>query len=1147
MAVGKTRVRGITIKLDADASNLAKALGKVSSEINNTQRDLKDVQNLLKLDPRNVELLRQKQQLLNDEIKETDTRLHQARTALDLLAKEPATEDVTRQMDALKRQIIADEDQLKSLQDELKSFGSIGKQQILAVIEQVKELGTKVHDAGEKISGIGRNMSRYLTKPILGVGKEAIEMSSNFEQAMAQVESVTAGASSYDIEQLGEMALDLSSKTKFSATEAAEGLYYMGLAGWNATEQMQALPNVLNLAAAGDMDLGIASDIVTDYITAFGLEAQDATRLVDVMASTMTNSNTTVEQMGEAFKYAAPVAGALGYSVEDVSLALGIMANNGVKGTQAGTSLRSLFSRLAKPTKEVQGALDKLGISIEDANGEILPFRKVMDQLRTSFGKSKMPAEELTKAIQETEQAFEDGELTEEEYEEALLKVAESAYGVEGAEKAKNAAIIGGLRGMSGLLAITNATAQDFEGLAYSINNASGAAENVASVMMDTLQGRTEILKHNVEALAISFGEILLPVAEKVVAWGGKIIDALKSLDDGTKETIVQIGLLVAAAGPALLIIGKIVSAIGLLMAHPVAAAIGIVVAGLGLLVASLITTKDEITPLNEKELELQDTALKLRDAYKELHEEQTNENIAIRDSFDEYETLYARLRDITDETGKVKEGYEEEAQFIVGTLNEALDLNIQYKDGQIEQYKKIQREIEKTLKLKEAEALLSANEAEYAQAKKDEAAALAKYSEAVNEQKKREKELSDALKKKEEIERKIKDVEGKLEVARKEAIASGREWSGQMATLTGELTGLQTELNNEEATIRSAQAAHAENAETVKQLGIAYAENQSTIRNYNDLSKVVTTGVGDIDQAMQNMTYNLVRSEEANEEVLNEQYEYYLKTFNDIYTAAQESGSLITDEAVRNAAEMLIKSKEELDRGGVKWKRSGWELAQEFLDNYNERMNRVYPVTKEAMDTTLSGIGSYESRFGREGQKAMATYDQGLRTGAVNAHNSALTIGENIANGVASGISSKTWIVENASTAMARKAVNAANHAIRAHSPSKLMEKTTGRWFTEGFAIGIEKNGYMAESAAYDVAMKSAHALEEAAITARNMGLSSRGVGYGNAISTTNTTNLGGVTITVNAAPGQSEEQISDMVSDRINRQINQLRAAYA
>ncbi len=280
---------------------------------------------------------------------------------------------------------------------------------------------------------------------------DAIKSYADFEKEMSAVKAIS-GATGAEFDMLTEKARQMGADTKFSATESAQAFEYMAMAGWKTDDMMNGIEGVMNLAAASGEDLGRVSDIVTDALTAFGLQASDSAHFADVLAAAATSSNTNVGMMGDTFKYVAPLAGALKYDVEDVATAIGVMANSGVKGTEAGTSLRSIFTRLAKPPKDAAKALDALGISIKNSDGTIKPFMRTMEEMRDKFST-----------------------LSDD-------------------QKVQYAASIAGQEAMSGLLAIMNASEGDFKKVANAIDHADGAAEKMAKTRMDNLAGDIELV-----------------------------------------------------------------------------------------------------------------------------------------------------------------------------------------------------------------------------------------------------------------------------------------------------------------------------------------------------------------------------------------------------------------------------------------------------------------------------------------------------------------------------------------------------------------------------------------------------------------------------------------------------------------------------
>lgn len=440
---------------------------------------------------------------------------------------------------------------LKSAKSDLQGFG-----------DSSKTAGDKMKSLGSGLTTIGSGLTKGVTAPLVGVGAASLKTAYDFEKQMARVKSIS-GATGDDFKRLEAKAKEMGATTVFTSKDAADALEYMGMAGWKTDDMISGLPGIMNLAAASGEELGSVSDIVTDALTGFGLTAKDTSRFVDVLAAASTNSNTNVGLMGETFKYAAPVAGAFGYSIEDTAVAIGLMANSGIKASQSGTALRTLMTNMANPTDKMISAMKTLGISLTNTDGSAKSFKEIMDDLRKGFGNLKMPQEEVKAKMEELNAALESGKITEDEYNKSMEQLAINAYGVSGAEKAKAAAMLAGKTGMSGLLAIVNASEQDYKKLTDAIYGSEGAAQKMADTQKDTLWGSFELLKSAISAVAQSIGERLIPYVRKLADWLTGLVDKFNKLSDEQKDFIVKIGLIVAAVGPALLIIGKFVTAIG--------------------------------------------------------------------------------------------------------------------------------------------------------------------------------------------------------------------------------------------------------------------------------------------------------------------------------------------------------------------------------------------------------------------------------------------------------------------------------------------------------------------------------------------------------------------------------------------------------
>lgn len=382
------------------------------------------------------------------------------------------------------------------------------------------KIGSNLQSAGKSITSAGKTLTTHVTVPIVGLGTAAVKTTSDFESAMSKVSAIS-GATGSDLDALNQKAQEMGAKTKFSATESAEAFTYMAMAGWKTEDMLQGIDGIMALAAADGLDLATTSDIVTDALTAFGLSADDSGHFADVLAAAASNANTNVSLLGESFKYAAPVAGALGYSAEDTAIALGLMANAGIKGSQGGTALRSSLSRLIKPTDNAAALMEQYGLSMTNADGSMKSLGEVMEMLRTKMG------------------------------------------GLSEAEQAQAAATLFGQEAMSGMLAVINASDSDYEKLTSAIYGADGAAQQMADTMLDNLSGQLTLLKSALEGLAIQFGEILMPYIKQFVQWLQNLVQKLQEMTPEQKEQIVKWAAFAAAIGPVLLAVGKLVTGIG--------------------------------------------------------------------------------------------------------------------------------------------------------------------------------------------------------------------------------------------------------------------------------------------------------------------------------------------------------------------------------------------------------------------------------------------------------------------------------------------------------------------------------------------------------------------------------------------------------
>lgn len=610
------RIKGITIELDGDTKGLDKALKDVNKESRDIQKELRDVDRLLRFNPKNTELIAQKQKLLGDQVQTTRKKLEQLKGSQEQVTKafeageisEKQYRDFQKEIAETESKLNHYENQLKQVDKTQRSFG-----------EKMAASGKTVKDFGESMTSLGKELSMKVTAPLVAIGGIASKIGMDFKAGLSEVQALS-GATGAELAELEDQARELGSTTKFSAQEVTEGFKYMSLAGWDVQQSLDGIDGVLNLAAASGEDLGRVSDILTDSISAFGDEAEDAGRYADVLAAASSNANTDVAGLGESFKMVAPVAGSLGYSLEDTATALGLMANSGIKGSQAGTALRSALTNLASPTEKMKKEMDNLGISIQDSNGEMKPLDALLGDLRESFS-----------GLSEEQQA----------------SAASSIFGKEA---------------MSGMLAIVNAGDSDFNKLSKAIENSDGVAEEMADTMQNNLSGKLTNLKSALEELAIKIFDALEPALTAIIGAVQKLVDWMNGLNKNTQLVVVAIGALAAAIGPLMLVFGPLLTAVGGLMTvlptiAPVLVGltgpIGIVAAGLGGLAAAFALTRTTADEAHESQLAESEANLEMAEKRQEATEK-------ITEQIDQTSELINKTKEQMDTTNELVDTFED-------------------------------------------------------------------------------------------------------------------------------------------------------------------------------------------------------------------------------------------------------------------------------------------------------------------------------------------------------------------------------------------------------------------------------------------------------------------------------------------------------
>mgnify|MGYP001303900017 CR=1 FL=1 len=524
-------IKGINVVIGAETTGLAKALSDVDKQAKSIQSELKQVERLLKMDPSNTELLAQKQRLLSDAIATTRERLERLRAVQEQVNEQFQRGEISEgQYRAFQREVVKTEQELQKLEKRLRDMEPAVK----SLGERMQEAGDRLTKVGDKLQQTGRNIAEPFAAAGAAIGAGlglAVKTAADFEAQMDRVGAI-AGATAEEMEALTATALELGASTSKSASEVAQGMELMAAMGFSALQVIDAMPGVIAAAEASGEDMALVAETMASALNAFGLEASEASRVADVLAQTANVSAAGIRDMQYAFKYAAPVAKTLGISLEELSAAIAIMANNGIRGEQAGTTLRAALLRLVDPPKEAAAMLKQLGVEVVDAQGRFRPFNEIIADL------------------------------------------AKATANMTNAQKDAALATIFGTEAMSGMLTVIEAGPDKLNELTKALENSAGASAEAAAKMKDNLQGALEELGGSIETAQIAIGSALSPAIRQIAEFIQTLVDAFNSLPEGAKQFIAfgtaitgAIMLLVAAFGGLLIIIGSVMSAIGTITA----------------------------------------------------------------------------------------------------------------------------------------------------------------------------------------------------------------------------------------------------------------------------------------------------------------------------------------------------------------------------------------------------------------------------------------------------------------------------------------------------------------------------------------------------------------------------------------------------
>ena len=542
----------------ANMQKQIQTLNKAQSDISAYQKQ----QQAVDATKKKLEVLQQQYDNIQKEIKETGS--YSSDLENKLLSKQQQIEKTNTSLEQQNQKLGEYGEKLRNAGVDTNNLTS-ESQRLESEMKDLKQRQEEAADSAENYGETGSEAMQAVAAAIAAAGvaaalkeiadayMECIRVAGDYEETLSTVEALS-GASAQEMTQLSTLAKQMGAETQFTAQESAEAMTYMGMAGWQASDMLSGLDGVMQLAAASGEDLAMVSDIVTDSLTALNLKASDSAHFSDVLAAAATSSNTNVSLMGETFKYAASMAGTLGYSAEDVAVAIGLMANSGIKGSMAGTALNSIFTRLSTNTKHSRDAIEALGVEFYNADGSARDFGAVMDELRVA-------TQNMTDA-----------------------------------QKTAFANTVAGTNAQKGFLTILNASEEDYKKLTNSINNCNGAASRMAAIKLDNMNGQLKLAQSAWEGVTIAVGEQFTPAMSGLYKVGAKVFSQMKEFIEQNPALVKAVTAFIAVIGiataglTAYAAIVKVVEALNLaaLFTGP-AGAIMLAVAGVAALTAAII------------------------------------------------------------------------------------------------------------------------------------------------------------------------------------------------------------------------------------------------------------------------------------------------------------------------------------------------------------------------------------------------------------------------------------------------------------------------------------------------------------------------------------------------------------------------------
>ncbi len=1122
---------GPKIGIEGEAE-FRKAIREVNASLKTMTTEMKAVTSAYDKNDNSAAKLSKQNEVLGRQVEAQRSKLMQLSSMLDKSKEKYGENDektqkwkqavnhATAELNNLERELQQNTTALKQAQDAGSEFAQAQEQAERAAEELRQEqarLASQVSDTSSQLKSSADAMSSVNKTAIAagialtGLSVVAGKVGADFEAQMSKVEAIS-GATAEEVEQLKEKAEEMGATTKFSATQSAEALEYMAMAGWKANDMVGGLEGIMNLAAASGEELGTTSDIVTDALTAFGLKASDSGHFADVLAVASSNANTNVSMMGDTFKYAAPVAGALGYSVEDVAVAIGIMANAGIKGEQAGTALRGTLTNLSKPSEENAKYIKRLGISMTDASGDAKSLNVLLTDMRKKFAN-----------------------LTE-------------------TQKAQYAAGIAGKNAMSGLLALMNGSDGDFDKLTKAINNSDGASKKMADTMNKNLKGQLALLKSEAEGVGITFYEkidkqaagAVEKLSKKVGDFGaqlssGALDNKLKAI--GATATAAGIGLVAMNGALAVKDIANFATAARAgteaLKAYSAATKAGAAAQGALNLVQSIspmgviaiaattavaglaiyknmtheATTESEI--FDEKLSDLSGRLEEQRDSWEEL-KNSTAESFAASDNeISKVEGYVRELDSYTDAQGHVSDAHKARADYLMKEINTLIPNAVTKLGKEKDAHYKIIDSIDAEIFAKKKAAAIDAMQEQYNAALAGRVEAQGTYTEALNRQIEAQQQLADtqalinelqkaqvALSESSNPEATIQLMDGTnvslSDCASKyKELANAQEtWQQKLDESNTAVKDAKTQVDEYNTTLDSMDMATA--AENQKQLDDATAKFSANLCEYakqdeDTLTQATQTmvdtyarRVSEVQSAQNTMTD--AQKEYANTEL--SEYQAHLVSMAD--AASEGAGSLMTDwidginqkkpnatTAMKLVSDGVLSAADII----VMMQATGCEVTDSFAagllstqsatdGNALQVSNSVGSIIADTAKNaeTSGGNVSLGMAGGIRGKmddavtaaKELASSIANRLRGVLDEHSpSRVTrqIGAFVSQGMALGITDKQSDVEKATESLAQSTLTAAKHALDIHSPSRVMRDQVGRMIAMGVSVGIEQN----------------------------------------------------------------------------------------